>query len=97
MKINFTNPINFKTGINNKSQKKQVPIDKRTSAFDEISVSHKEQNPSVVIEKIQKQVVSEVNAGKPKSDLDDIRLQIAKGTYDVNIAKITDKILFDFR
>lgn len=94
--------IQFGLGINRTAEIVKSPsaVKKKTitkkSAFDELTVSAREnRTPSDVIENLKKQTTADIISGTSVSDLDDIKLQFARGSYEANAAQIANKLLFD--
>lgn len=94
--------IQFGFGISRTADRVKSPfaVKKKTvtkkSTFDELTVSAREtREPSDIIENLKKQTVSDIISGTSVSDLDDIKLQFARGSYEANAAQIANKLLFD--
>ncbi len=96
MKIQFGSGINRTLDIVKTPSVLKKNTTEKKSVFDELTVSARENRvPSDVIENIKKQTAADIISGTSVSDLDDIKLQIARGSYEANAAQIANKILFD--
>lgn len=96
MKIQFGMGINRISGVNKSEISHKNKASEKKSVFDELTVSAREnRSPSDTIESVKKQAYADIISGTSVSDLDDIKLQIARGNYEANAAQIANKILFD--
>lgn len=96
MKILFGSGMNRVNNIVKSNRTAEKTAVKKNSVFDELTVSAREsRSPSDVIEGIKKQTAADIISGTSVSDLDDIKLQIARGSYEANAAQIANKLLFD--
>lgn len=96
MKIQFGMGINRTSSMVKSEIAHKNKTSEKKSVFDELTVSARENRaPADIIENIKKQASADIISGTSVSDLDDIKLQIARGNYEANAAQIANKILFD--
>ena len=96
MKIQFGSGINRTVDMIKTQSASRKSTTEKKSVFDELTVSARENRaPSDIIENIKKQTTADIVSGTSVSDLDDIKLQIARGSYEANTTQIVNKLLFD--
>ena len=61
--------------------------------MDRVSIGNKEMSDDDFIRELAGSISAEVKAGKPQNVLNDIKMQIALGEYDINADDIASKIL----